>query len=142
MTRSETRKAMAGLPLPAVLQPVVVDGDGHGATRAVEEPADGQVTKARRTVLIRLSRLRRTRLGRMWHHGTDIELMQRSLSFAALGFTTLVPLLIVVAAATALRGDADFPGISGSGGCSPRPRRRSGRRKRALRGAAALPGAP
>jgi membrane protein len=45
----------------------------------------------------------------MWRHGSDLELMQRSLSFAALGFTTLVPLLIVVAAATALRGDADFP---------------------------------
>jgi len=35
--------------------------------------------------------------------------MQRSLGFAALGVTTLVPLLIVIAAAASLRGDGGFP---------------------------------
>lgn len=54
-------------------------------------------------------RLRATRAGRLWDHGSDMEIMQRSLSFAALGFTTLVPLLIVVAAATSLDGDGGFP---------------------------------
>lgn len=57
----------------------------------------------------RCARLRASRAGRVWDHGTSIEIMQRSLSFAALGFTTLVPLLIVVAAAAALRGDEGFP---------------------------------
>ncbi|QGV82241.1 YhjD/YihY/BrkB family envelope integrity protein [Streptomyces ficellus] len=37
--------------------------------------------------------------GRGWRTGTDLELMHRSMGFAALGLLTLVPLLIVVAAA-------------------------------------------
>src|SRR4051794_18530101 len=36
---------------------------------------------------------------RTWRRGVEIELMQRSMGFAALGLVTLVPLLIVVAAA-------------------------------------------
>jgi membrane protein len=51
----------------------------------------------------------RSRLGRLCRAGMDIEIMHRSFSFAALGFTTLVPLLIVVAAATSLRGGGGFP---------------------------------
>ncbi|MFJ5228621.1 ribonuclease BN [Kitasatospora sp. NPDC088391] len=35
----------------------------------------------------------------VWRHGRDIELLQRSFAFAALFFVTLVPLLIVIAAA-------------------------------------------
>jgi membrane protein len=38
--------------------------------------------------------------GRLWKQATHIELMHRSMGFAALGFVTLMPLLVVVAAAT------------------------------------------
>lgn len=41
---------------------------------------------------------------RAWRHGREIELMHRAMGFAALGFVTLVPLLIVVAAASPLHG--------------------------------------
>lgn len=44
------------------------------------------------------SRLRDTRAGRLWHHGSRFELMHRAMGFAALGFVTMIPLLIVVAA--------------------------------------------
>lgn len=37
--------------------------------------------------------------GRLWQHGGDLELLHRSMGFAALGLVTLAPLLIVVAAA-------------------------------------------
>jgi membrane protein len=56
-----------------------------------------------------LKRWSRTRLGRMWRAGSEVEIMHRSFGFAALGFTTLIPLLIVVAAATSLRGGGGFP---------------------------------
>ncbi|MGP3999664.1 YhjD/YihY/BrkB family envelope integrity protein [Streptomyces sp. 8N706] len=42
--------------------------------------------------------------GRGWRHAGELELMQRSMGFAALGFLTLVPLLIVVAAADPANG--------------------------------------
>ncbi|KAB1986037.1 YihY/virulence factor BrkB family protein [Streptomyces triticiradicis] len=42
--------------------------------------------------------------GRGWRHSKAIELGQRSLGFAALGFLTLVPLLIVVSAADPAHG--------------------------------------
>ncbi|MET7761502.1 ribonuclease BN [Streptomyces sp. NPDC005336] len=38
-------------------------------------------------------------IGRGWRRGSEFELLHRALGFAALGFLTLVPLLIVVAAA-------------------------------------------
>ncbi|WP_433890343.1 YhjD/YihY/BrkB family envelope integrity protein [Streptomyces sp. CA-111067] len=38
--------------------------------------------------------------GRLWKQAAHIELMHRSMGFAALGFVTLMPLLVVVAAAT------------------------------------------
>ncbi|MFI1962829.1 YhjD/YihY/BrkB family envelope integrity protein [Streptomyces pathocidini] len=43
--------------------------------------------------------VRHSAFGRAWERGTDLELMHRAMGFAALGFLTLVPLLIVVAAA-------------------------------------------
>lgn len=46
---------------------------------------------------------------RLWTGGRELELMHRALGFAALGFVTLVPLLIVVAAASPVRG-AGFAG--------------------------------
>ncbi|GAA3820669.1 ribonuclease BN [Streptomyces phyllanthi] len=38
-------------------------------------------------------------VGRLWRHGSDLELLHRAMGFSALGLVTLVPLLIVVAAA-------------------------------------------
>lgn len=37
--------------------------------------------------------------GRMWQHGSELELLHRAMGFAALSMVTLIPLLIVVAAA-------------------------------------------
>jgi membrane protein len=43
---------------------------------------------------------KRSAVGRLWKQATHIELMHRSMGFAALGFVTLMPLLVVVADAT------------------------------------------
>ncbi|MET9435542.1 YhjD/YihY/BrkB family envelope integrity protein [Streptomyces sp. NPDC006551] len=48
--------------------------------------------------------MRRLRARRRWVQAGDLELWQRSLGFAALGFLTLVPLLIVVSAADPASG--------------------------------------
>ncbi|MFE9594548.1 YhjD/YihY/BrkB family envelope integrity protein [Streptomyces sp. NPDC006294] len=54
----------------------------------------------RRHRLLRLwRRVAQSAVGVGWSHGRDLELMHRAMGFAALGFVTLVPLLIVVAAA-------------------------------------------
>ncbi|MER7468247.1 ribonuclease BN [Streptomyces sp. NPDC097981] len=50
------------------------------------------------------SAVRRIRAGRRWVRVRELGLWQRSLGFAALGFLTLVPLLIVVSAADAANG--------------------------------------
>ncbi|WNI17545.1 ribonuclease BN [Actinacidiphila sp. ITFR-21] len=50
----------------------------------------------------------RSAMGRMWKQGAEIELMHRSMGFAALGFVTLMPLLVVVAAATPWQHGAGF----------------------------------
>ncbi|MFF4317752.1 YhjD/YihY/BrkB family envelope integrity protein [Streptomyces sp. NPDC001568] len=50
------------------------------------------------------SAVRRTRAGRHWGRVRELDLWQRSLGFAALGFLTLVPLLIVVSAADTAGG--------------------------------------
>ncbi|MFD9534028.1 ribonuclease BN [Streptomyces sp. NPDC060010] len=47
------------------------------------------------------SAIRRARAGRRWGRVRELELWQRSLGFAALGFLTLVPLLVAVSAADA-----------------------------------------
>lgn len=41
---------------------------------------------------------------RVWRRGSDLELMHRSMGLAALGFLTLVPLLVVVAAVDPAQG--------------------------------------
>jgi len=46
----------------------------------------------------RFARLRRSLLGQVWREGAQLELMRRSMGFAAQGLVTLLPLLIVVAA--------------------------------------------
>ncbi|MFE5769426.1 ribonuclease BN [Streptomyces sp. NPDC056485] len=65
------------------------------------------------------STLRRVRAGRRWAQVRDLDLWPRSLGFAALGFLTLAPLLIVVTAADA-RGGRGFAQWLGDGlGVSP-----------------------
>ncbi|MER5352104.1 YhjD/YihY/BrkB family envelope integrity protein [Kitasatospora sp. NPDC002551] len=57
----------------------------------------------------------------LWRHGRTVELLQRSMAFAALFFVTLVPLLIVIAAAYPARGSGiaewitDGLGLTGRG---------------------------
>ncbi|MEU9133102.1 ribonuclease BN [Kitasatospora sp. NPDC048540] len=54
-----------------------------------------------------------------WQRGREVELMRRAMGFAALGFVTLIPLLIVVAAASPVHGSGfagwvvDGLGLSG-----------------------------
>ncbi|WP_405445046.1 ribonuclease BN [Streptomyces erythrochromogenes] len=68
------------------------------------------------------STYRRARAGRRWGRVREAELWQRSLGFAALGFLTLVPLLIVVSAANTA-GGAGFAQWLGDGlGVSPAAR--------------------
>ncbi|MEU3726441.1 ribonuclease BN [Streptomyces sp. NPDC031705] len=50
------------------------------------------------------SAYRRARAGGLWARVRGLDLWQRSLGFAALGFLTLVPLLVVVSAAGAVGG--------------------------------------
>ncbi|MEW2165538.1 YhjD/YihY/BrkB family envelope integrity protein [Streptomyces sp. NPDC007084] len=65
----------------------------------------GDADADRPTARTRLGRaLRDSPVGRGWRWSTEIELASRSLSFAALGFLTLVPLLIVVSAADPAHG--------------------------------------
>lgn len=42
--------------------------------------------------------LARGRAGRLWQHGSDFELLHRAMGFAAMGFVTMIPLFIIVAA--------------------------------------------
>ncbi|MGW0367315.1 YhjD/YihY/BrkB family envelope integrity protein [Streptomyces sp. NPDC002990] len=52
------------------------------------------------SILRRLhDRFQRSVAGLAWNRGREMELMHRAMGFAALGFLTLVPLLVVVAAA-------------------------------------------
>ncbi|MFI1393775.1 YhjD/YihY/BrkB family envelope integrity protein [Streptomyces sp. NPDC020681] len=50
------------------------------------------------------SRILASPVGLAWERGREMELMHRAMGFAALGFLTLVPLLIVVAAADPASG--------------------------------------
>ncbi|UUN25070.1 YihY/virulence factor BrkB family protein [Streptomyces sp. FIT100] len=62
------------------------------------EPAGASAHRGR--WLARLHRLVLTSVvGLAWNRGREMELMHRAMGFAALGFLTLVPLLVVVAAA-------------------------------------------
>jgi membrane protein len=56
--------------------------------------------------------------GRGWRRGNELELMHRSMGFAALGLLTLVPLLIVVAAADPANGEGFAEWISDGLGVS------------------------
>lgn len=64
---------------------------------------------------------RASRVGRMWLQGGELELLQRSMGFAALGLVTLVPLLIVVAAAVPFQGYGFAQWVIDGMGLSARP---------------------
>ncbi|GAA4831352.1 ribonuclease BN [Kitasatospora terrestris] len=73
-----------------------------------------------RARLAGLGRRVRRGAGRVWRQGRELELLHRSMAFATLFFVTLVPLLVVIAAALPARGSgvADWIteglGVSGS----------------------------
>ncbi|WP_405444354.1 ribonuclease BN [Streptomyces avidinii] len=68
------------------------------------------------------SAIRRTRAGRRWQRVRDVDLWQRSLGFSALGFLTLVPLLIVVSAANTATGEGFAQWLGDGLGVSPAAR--------------------
>ncbi len=57
----------------------------------------------------------------VWRRGREVEVMQRAMAFAALFLVTLIPLLVVIAAASTTRGSGvaqwltDAMGLSGRG---------------------------
>ncbi|MFG2989267.1 ribonuclease BN [Streptomyces sp. NPDC048257] len=65
------------------------------------------------------SAIRRARAGRRWARVRDADLWQRSLGFSALGFLTLVPLLIVVSAANTATGQGFAQWLGDGLGVSP-----------------------
>ncbi|MET9610972.1 ribonuclease BN [Streptomyces sp. NPDC006512] len=68
------------------------------------------------------SAVRRVRAGRRWVRVRELDLWQRSLGFAALGFLTLVPLLIVVSAADTAGGQGFAQWLGDGLGVSPAAR--------------------
>jgi membrane protein len=60
--------------------------------------------------------------GRAWQWGGELELLHRAMGFAALGFLTLVPLLIVVAAADPVNGQGFAAWVAEGIGVSPSSR--------------------
>ncbi|MEW2521625.1 ribonuclease BN [Actinacidiphila alni] len=68
---------------------------------------------------------RRTRAGataeRIWRRGGELELLHRSMGFAALGLVTLMPLLIVVAAAAPFQRTGFAQWVVDGMGLSPHP---------------------
>ena len=83
-------------------------GAGSAALPAgAAEPRIPAVTRRPRG-LREAARLVRELVTQTYRRGVEIELMHRAFGFAALGFVTLVPLLIVVAAAAPLNGRS-FP---------------------------------
>ncbi|MBD0690781.1 YhjD/YihY/BrkB family envelope integrity protein [Streptomyces sp. CBMA123] len=62
----------------------------------------------------------------LWRRGREVQLLERSMAFAALFLVTLMPLLVVIAAASVTRGDGlaqwitDAMGLSGKGAAAVR----------------------
>ncbi|MET9603633.1 YhjD/YihY/BrkB family envelope integrity protein [Streptomyces sp. NPDC006512] len=69
-------------------------------------------------------RLQGSQAGLAWSRGREIELMHRAMGFAALGFLTLVPLLVVVAAAAPGSGSGFGRWLGQALGVSPSSRAR------------------
>jgi membrane protein len=59
--------------------------------------------------------------GRIWRRGAELELLHRSMGFAALGLVTLMPLLIVVAAAAPFQRTGFAQWVVDGMGLSPHP---------------------
>ncbi len=66
------------------------------------------------------------RAGELWSRGRELELLERSMAFGALFLVTLMPLLVIIAAAAVTRGAglaqwiAEAMGLSGQGSAAVR----------------------
>lgn len=106
----ETSRAQAEAEPVIVAESIIAGEAAKGAPGAI--PADA--AEALKAAAPRPHGLRgafhlvRDLVVRTYRRGVEIELMHRAFGFAALGFVTLVPLLIVVAAAAPL-GGRSFP---------------------------------
>jgi membrane protein len=79
----------------------------------------------RSTPLRRLRRaVSRSPVGRGWRRSSDLQLGQRSLGFAALGFLTLVPLLLIVSSADPAHGQGFAQWLGDGLGLSTASRRK------------------
>lgn len=78
-------------------------GPVPGSRRPMTHKPSGAAHAAHRLQDLR-RRIVASPLGLAWNRGREVELMHRAMGFAALGFLTLVPLLIVVAAADPASG--------------------------------------
>lgn len=67
-------------------------------------PNDGRLAQHGHWLQRIQRRLRTSVVGLVWERGREVELMHRAMGFAALSFLTLVPLLVVVAAADLASG--------------------------------------
>lgn len=97
---------------------------GHARDTTPGPPLPGAMSgpgePGRRSPVERIrSAVRRTRAGRRWGRVREVELWQRSLGFAALGFLTLVPLLVVVSAADTATGQGFAQWLGDGLGVSP-----------------------
>ncbi|MBS2963185.1 YihY/virulence factor BrkB family protein [Actinocrinis puniceicyclus] len=103
------RPQSATEPPPAIVAESVIAaeavmGGGGPAAPGTWHPGEQAPQQPRAGALRRTYRLVRELVTETYRRGVEIELMHRAFGFAALGFVTLVPLLIVVAAAAPLNG--------------------------------------
>ena len=101
-------------PEPVIVAESIIAAEAaNGAGTALPAPGGGERVRvgdvSSRPYRPRdLFRITRELVVQTYRRGVEIELMHRAFGFAALGFVTLVPLLIVVAAAAPLNGRS-FP---------------------------------
>jgi membrane protein len=78
--------------------------DGAQADPSAADPSESLTGTTAPRPRFGVLRLIRSLISETYRRGAEIELMHRAVGFAAMGFVTLVPLLIVVAAAAPLNG--------------------------------------
>ena len=76
--------------------------------------------------MARAVRATAARMAELWRRGRELELLERSMAFAALFLVTLMPLLVIIAAASVTRGAGlaqwitDAMGLTGPGSAAVR----------------------
>ena len=80
------------------------NADGAESDQSSADPSESLVGATAAHPRFSVVRLVRSLISETYRRGAEIELMHRAVGFAAMGFVTLVPLLIVVAAAAPLNG--------------------------------------